>query len=66
IVLATCSSYFEDLFAGDAVHTRQNQVVINGLDHDSLEKLILYMYGQSLTVSVQNVQAIMVTAYFLQ
>ncbi|EPB76022.1 BTB/POZ domain protein [Ancylostoma ceylanicum] len=66
VVLAACCPYFKDLLTGDETKAKHNQIVITGLDHISLEKLVFYMYGQSLTISVRNVKPIMVTAHFLQ
>ncbi|CAK8680750.1 kelch-like protein 18 [Clavelina lepadiformis] len=66
IILAASIPYFSSMFTSDMLETSKNEIVIQGIDEDALEVLVNYAYSGHITVNVNNVQAIMVGANYLQ
>lgn len=66
VVLSACSDYFSAMFTGDLEESHQSIVELQGLDPDTMEFLLDFVYTESIQVSVENVQALLPAACLLQ
>ena len=66
VVLSACSDYFCAMFTGDLEESHQSVVELQGLDSDTMEFLLDFVYTESIQVSVENVQALLPAACLLQ
>ncbi|XP_012281434.1 kelch-like protein 18 [Orussus abietinus] len=66
IVLAATIPYFRAMFLNNMVESKQKDITLQGFDATALETLINFAYSGRITITVSNVQSIMVGASFLQ
>lgn len=66
VVLSACSDYFCAMFTGDLEESHQSVVELQGLDSDTMEYLLDFVYTEAIQVSVENVQALLPAACLLQ
>ncbi|XP_071942041.1 kelch-like protein 18 isoform X1 [Antedon mediterranea] len=66
IVLAAAVPYFHAMFTTDMVESKQDEIMIQGIEPSALEDLVNYAYNGRVELSRSNVQAILVGANFLQ
>ncbi|XP_066537088.1 actin-binding protein IPP [Hoplias malabaricus] len=66
LVLAASGPYFSALFSGGMSEAREDQVHITGVHPDIFENLLDFIYTGSISVSVENVQELMMAADMLQ
>ena len=66
VVLSACSDYFCAMFTGDLEESHQSVVELHGLDSDTMEFLLDFVYTESIQVTVENVQALLPAACLLQ
>lgn len=66
IVLASTIPYFHAMFTHDMVESRQQEIIMHGVDACALEALINFAYSGKITLDKNNVQIIMMGASFLQ
>ncbi len=66
IVLASFSSYFKAMFAGDLAESKQNKVSINGVESDMIKQLINYAYTSEILITKENVQSLLSAANLLE
>lgn len=59
MVLAACSPYFHAMFTCFE-ESRQERIVLQGVDSDALQLLIEYVYTSEVQVTEDNVQVIQV------
>lgn len=65
MVLASCSPYFYAMFTGFE-ESRQDRIVIQGVDYHALELLVEYVYSSVIVVTEENVQVLLAAANLLQ
>lgn len=65
VVLASFSPYFKAMFSSQMAEQRQNRVVLNGVEADTLRELIEYAYTSSITITRANVQSLLSAANLL-
>ncbi|KAF2883825.1 hypothetical protein ILUMI_22356 [Ignelater luminosus] len=66
IVLASTIPYFHAMFTNDMIESRQNEIIMQGIEATSLEALINFAYSGRVLLDKNNVQSIMIGASFLQ
>nr|XP_057923283.1 actin-binding protein IPP [Doryrhamphus excisus]XP_057923284.1 actin-binding protein IPP [Doryrhamphus excisus] len=66
LVLAASSPYFSALFSGGMSEADKQEVEILGVDTDVFEVLLEFVYTGSISVTVDNVQELMLAADMLQ
>ncbi|XP_017275636.1 actin-binding protein IPP isoform X2 [Kryptolebias marmoratus] len=66
LVLAASSPYFSALFSGGMREAEKDEVQIIGVDTDVFEILLDFIYTGTISVTVENVQELMVAADMLQ
>ncbi|CAL9689471.1 unnamed protein product [Knipowitschia caucasica] len=66
IVLCASSPYFHAMFTSDMSESKQEEILLQGLDPGALEALINFSYSGHLTIDQQNVQNLLIGASFLQ
>ncbi|KAF7223167.1 actin-binding protein IPP [Nothobranchius furzeri] len=66
LVLAASSPYFSALFSGGMMETDKDVVQIIGVDTEVFEILLDFIYSGTISVTVENVQELMVAADMLQ
>ncbi|XP_076828453.1 actin-binding protein IPP [Brachyhypopomus gauderio] len=66
LVLAASGPYFAALFSGAMSEAREEEVHIAGVEAHVFEVLLEFIYTGSISVSVENVQELMVAADMLQ
>lgn len=68
IILAACSDYFEAMFTGGMSESSSDEtkIDIQGLNADTMEILLDFIYTETVKVSVENVQALLPAACLLQ
>lgn len=66
LVLAACSPYFSALFSGGMRESEKEEVEILGVDRDIFDVLLDFIYTGVISVTVDNVQELMVAADMLQ
>ncbi|XP_074636237.1 kelch-like protein 12 [Acropora palmata] len=66
VVLSASSDYFSAMFTGDLEESHQPVVELQGLDPDTMQFLLDFVYTESIQVSVENVQALLPAACLLQ
>ena len=66
VVLAACSDYFAAMFTGDMVESQKQDVEIQGLSASTMENILEFIYTETVSVSVENVQALLPAACLLQ
>ncbi|XP_078703748.1 kelch repeat and BTB domain-containing protein 2-like isoform X5 [Branchiostoma floridae x Branchiostoma belcheri] len=66
LVLSAASPYFRAMFTSDMAESRQNTVVLQGLDADMFEEILSYIYSGTLHVSLDRVQPLYQAADLLQ
>uniref|UniRef100_A0A1A7Y765 Intracisternal A particle-promoted polypeptide n=1 Tax=Iconisemion striatum TaxID=60296 RepID=A0A1A7Y765_9TELE len=66
LVLAACSPYFSALFSGGMREADKDVVQIIGVDTEVFEILLDFIYTGTISVTVENVQELMVAADMLQ
>lgn len=66
IVLASTIPYFYAMFTNGMVESRQQEIIMQGIDATSLETLINFAYSGELVLTKNNVQSLMIGASFLQ
>lgn len=54
------------MFTGDLEESHQSVVELQGLDSDTMEFLLDFVYTETIQVSVENVQALLPAACLLQ
>jgi len=65
-VLASASQYFHAMFTGEMSESKQNVIILKEVDATALELLIEYCYTAEVTVTEENVQALLPAASLLQ
>ena len=65
-VLAAFSDYFRAMFQHDLREHDHDQIRLNDLDADSVEKILDFCYESRIEVSQDNVESLLATARFLQ
>lgn len=66
VILSACSDYFCAMFTGDMEESNKSVVELHGLDSDTMEFILDFVYTESIQVSVENVQALLPAACLLQ
>ena len=66
IVLASFSPYFKAMFATDMAESKQNKIVINGVEAPMIKKLIDYAYTSEVLITKSNVQSLLSAANLLE
>ena len=66
IVLASGSPYFNAMFTNEHKESKQEQVLINGIDATTFESLLNFIYSSVLEICVENVQNLLAGANHLQ
>ncbi|XP_078353958.1 kelch-like protein 12 [Oculina patagonica] len=66
VILSACSDYFCAMFTGDMEESKKSVVELHGLDSDTMEFILDFVYTESIQVSVENVQALLPAACLLQ
>lgn len=64
IVLAASIPYFHAMFLHEMAESRQEQISIQAVEPQALEQFINYSYNGQVTISNENVQALLVGANF--
>ncbi|ELT91551.1 hypothetical protein CAPTEDRAFT_3638 [Capitella teleta] len=66
IVLASFSPYFKGMFSSDLAESKQDAVILNGVEADMIELLINYAYTSEICVTKSNVQSLLSAANLLE
>ncbi|XP_019639565.1 PREDICTED: kelch repeat and BTB domain-containing protein 12-like [Branchiostoma belcheri] len=66
LVLSAAIPYFRVMFTSDMAESRQNTVVLQGLDADMFAEILSYIYSGTLHVSLDRVQHLYQAADLLQ
>lgn len=66
VILSACSDYFCAMFTGDMEESNKSVVELHGLDSDTMEFILDFVYTETIQVSVENVQALLPAACLLQ
>lgn len=66
VILSACSDYFCAMFTGNMEESQKSVVELQGLDSDTMEFILDFVYTESIRVSVENVQALLPAACLLQ
>lgn len=66
LVLAASSPYFNAMFTNQHLESSSSKVHLNGLEAGALKLIIDFAYSSSLTISEENVQAVLAAANLLQ
>ncbi|XP_033838945.1 kelch-like protein 18 [Periophthalmus magnuspinnatus] len=66
IVLAASIPYFHAMFTSDMAESKQDQILMQGMDPSALEALINFAYSGHIAIDQQNVQNLLMGASFLQ
>ena len=66
VVLAAASSYFNAMFTGDLKESRQEKVVLFGVEFSALEDLVNFCYTGRIEINVDNVQNLLSASSLLQ
>ncbi|KAI8511027.1 hypothetical protein Bbelb_119430 [Branchiostoma belcheri] len=66
LVLSAASPYFRAMFTSDMAESRQETVLLQGLDADVFEEILSYIYSGTLQVSLDSVQHLYHAADLLQ
>lgn len=66
IVLAASIPYFHAMFTSDMAESKQDQILLQGMDPSALESLINFSYSGHLSIDQQSVQSLLIGASFLQ
>ena len=66
IVLASGSPYFNAMFTNEHRESRQDKILVNGIDAVTFERLLDFMYSSSLEICEENVQNLLAGANLLQ
>ncbi|CAF0813231.1 unnamed protein product [Brachionus calyciflorus] len=64
IVLAASIPYFNAMFLHDLIESKQDVITINNIDPSALEQFINYSYNGKITITNENVQALLIGANF--
>lgn len=65
VVLAGCSPYFNAMFTNEHRESQQSRIELSGIDADTLESLITYVYTASVEITEANVQTLLAGANLL-
>ena len=66
LVLASFSSYFQAMFTGGMVESREEMVTLKDVDCKTVELLIDFAYTGKLDISIDTVQSLLYTSSLLQ
>lgn len=66
VILSACSDYFCAMFTGNMEESHKSVVELHGLDSDTMEFILDFVYTETIQVSVENVQALLPAACLLQ
>eukprot|EP00117_Sycon_ciliatum_P027820 scpid21003/ scgid22509/ Kelch-like protein diablo len=66
VVLAACSPYFRAMLAGQMTERHQRTIEMHDVEYESVNSIVEYFYTASLSISIESVQQLMVTASMLQ
>lgn len=66
VVLAAASSYFNAMFTGDMKESRQDEVILFGVEFSALEDLVNFCYTGRIEINVDNVQNLLCASNLLQ
>ena len=66
VVLAAGSPYFHAMFTNAHMESRQDRIVLNGIEASSLENILTFIYSASLEITETNVQNLLAAASLLQ
>lgn len=66
IVLAATSPYFSAMFTNQMLESSSETIRLHGVDGESLEGLINFVYGDNLSIRVDNVHKLLSSASLLQ
>ncbi len=62
LVLAASSSYFYSMFVRDMLESRQERIVLQGVDPKAMQALVGFAYSTKLEITTSNVQSLMTAA----
>ncbi|XP_070558637.1 kelch-like protein 12 [Ptychodera flava] len=66
IVLAACSDYFCAMFTNEMSEKQKSSIELQGLNADTMEVLLDFVYTETVNVTVENVQELLPAACLLQ
>ncbi|PFX17735.1 Kelch-like protein 12 [Stylophora pistillata] len=66
VILSASSDYFCAMFTGDMEESHKSVVELHGLDSDTMEFILDFVYTETIQVSVENVQPLLPAACLLQ
>lgn len=66
VVLASCSPYFQAMFTGELIESRQRDVTLQGVDPEAIQLLVDFAYTARIQVSEDNVQSLLPASSLLQ
>lgn len=66
VVLASCSPYFQAMFTGELIESRQRDITLQGVDPEAIQLLVDFAYTARIQVSEDNVQSLLPASSLLQ
>uniref|UniRef100_A0A3P9I0W4 Kelch-like family member 22 n=2 Tax=Oryzias latipes TaxID=8090 RepID=A0A3P9I0W4_ORYLA len=66
ILLAAACDYFRGMFAGGLRETQQKEILIHGVSHMAMKKLLDYIYTAELELDLDCVQEVLIAATMVQ
>lgn len=66
VILASLSAYFRSMFTSDMTESREGIVRLSDVDPDAVLGLVQYAYTSKITISTENVQALLFASSVLQ
>ncbi|XP_053569729.1 kelch-like protein 40 [Bombina bombina] len=66
LVLAACSPYFRAIFLSDIEESKKNEIDLEDVDPDVMEKILHYIYTSEIEITEANVQDIFSVANMFQ
>ena len=66
LVLASCSPYFKAMFSSQLAESKQDVVVISGVEPDMMKLIIDYAYTSEVVINKNNVQSLLAAANQLE
>ncbi|GAB1603448.1 kelch-like protein 18 [Argonauta hians] len=66
IILAATIPYFHSMFTHDMVESKQDEILMHGIESSALESLVNFAYNGRLEININTVQSLLVASCFLQ